>query len=256
MAETAQTGESCMTAGNTPSVVLPPLGVPAGGLAPLLPSLSARGPVALHDLPGQGLAAPSHGATLRQLAAGVLDTLDASGFDQANVCGFGFGGMGALRLAIDHPARVDRLVVACSSAAPGNQDAYRARAAAVRDTGLAGVADQVIAAWTTRRHPAVVPRLTAMLLSCDPESYAAHCEVLAEVDLRDAVSGISAPTLVLAGARDPALPPAHSRRLADALPWSTYDEVEEAAHLPWVDRATALSAAITDHLDGRLNVSL
>jgi 3-oxoadipate enol-lactonase/4-carboxymuconolactone decarboxylase len=240
---------------SVPSVVLPPLGVPAGALAPILPNLTARGPVALHDLPGQGLAAPSRHPTLAGLAAEVARTLDAAGFDRADVCGFGLGGMVALQLAIDYPGRVDRLVVACASAAPGNHEAYRARARAVRDAGLRGVAEQVISMWTTRQDPLVSPRLTALLLSCDAASYAAHCDLLAELDLADAMPAITAPTLALAAAQDRGLPPAHSRRLADALPTCSYHEIAGAAHLPWLEQPAAVCAAIGDHLSEPLQVA-
>ena len=54
-----------------------------------------------------------------------------------------------------------------------------------------------------------------MLTSSDDETYAQCCEAIAAMDLRADLARISAPTLVIAGADDPATPPEHSRRIAD-----------------------------------------
>jgi len=237
-------------------VLLPPLGVAAGALGPMLPALSAAGAVALHDFPGQGLAPAAGRATIADLAAGVVDSLDAAGFGRADVCGFGFGGIVALQMALDHPDRVDRLVVACASAAPGNPDGYRARARAVRENGLGGVAGQVVAAWTTEPDPARDARLAAMLTSCDAASYAANCEILAGLGIADAIAQVTAPTLVLAATQDRALPPIHSRRLADAIPSATYREIDSAAHLPWLEQRGAVTDAILAHLASPMREAL
>jgi 3-oxoadipate enol-lactonase len=233
-------------------VLIPPLGVPAGALAPLLSPLSRSHEVALHELPGQGLAPPSREASLQALARGVAATVDAAGVEQADVCGFGFGGIVALRLAIDQPERIRRLVVVCGSASPGNPDAYRARAQAVRDSGLGPIAAPTVGVWVTpatlERNPQLGRRLAAMLTSSDAEAYARHCELLADVDLTGEVGGIVAPTLILAAAQDRGLPPEHSQRLVEAIPAATLHEVQGAAHLPWLEQLDAVADAINAHL--------
>jgi 3-oxoadipate enol-lactonase / 4-carboxymuconolactone decarboxylase len=233
-------------------VLLPPLGVPAGALAPLVAPLSPHAPLLLHDLPGQGLAAPSEATSLEQVAQWVVDGLDAMDVGRFDLCGFGFGGIVALRLALDHGARVDRLIVACASAAPGNSDAYLARARLVRDEGLQGIAQRIVRAWVTpaglARRPALEHRLAALLTTCDAPLYARHCEMLSAVDLGDSLHQLSQPTLVIAATEDQGLPPAHSRRLAAAIPDATLREIDAAAHLPWLEQPDAVAGAIVAHL--------
>ena len=49
------------------------------------------------------------------------------------------------------------------------------------------------------------------------EGYAACCEVIAAMDLRADLAGISAPTLAIAGADDPATPPPHLEAIAEGV---------------------------------------
>jgi 3-oxoadipate enol-lactonase len=236
-------------------VLLPPLGVPAGTLAPLVAPLSPHAPVLLHDLPGQGLAAPSESTSLGQVAQWVHDGLDATDVGRFDLCGFGFGGIVALRLALDHGDRVDRLVVACASAAPGNSDAYLTRARLVRENGLQEIAERTVRAWVTpaglASRPALESRLAALLATCDAPTYARHCEMLSTVELSGSLRELSQPTLVIAASEDQGLPPAHSRRLASTIPQATFREIEGAAHLPWLEQPDAVADAIIAHLAGR-----
>ena len=67
-------------------------------------------------------------------------------------------------------------------------------------------------------HPGVVDRCQAMLLSVPPEGYAGCCEAIAAMDLRPDLPRITAPTLVLAGADDPATPLPHAEAIASLVP--------------------------------------
>lgn len=233
-------------------VLLPPLGVPASALAPLVAPLGLHAPLLLHDLPGQGLAAPSESTSLGHVAQWVLDGLDAMDVGRFDLCGFGFGGIVALRLGLDHGDRVDRLVVACASAAPGNSDTYLTRARLVRENGLQEIAERTVRAWVTpaglASRPALGHRLAALLATCDAPTYARHCEMLSTVELSGSLPELSQPTLVIAASEDQGLPPAHSRRLASAIPDATLREIDRAAHLPWLEQPDAVADAIVAHL--------
>jgi pimeloyl-ACP methyl ester carboxylesterase len=233
-------------------VLLPPLGLPAGALAPLVAPLSLHAPLLLHDLPGQGLAAPWESTSLGHVAQRVLDGLDAMDVERFDLCGFGFGGIVALRLALDHGDRVDRLVVACASAAPGNSDMYLTRARLVRENGLPEIAERTVRAWLTpaelASRPALAHRLAALLATCDALTYARHCEILSTVELSGSLRELSQPTLVIAASEDQGLPPAHSRRLASAITGATLREIDGAAHLPWLEQPDAVADAIVAHL--------
>jgi 3-oxoadipate enol-lactonase len=68
------------------------------------------------------------------------------------------------------------------------------------------------------------------------------------MDLTDRLSRITAPTLVIAGADDPATPPLHGQAIANAVPGARLDIVENAAHLANVEQPQAITERILGHV--------
>jgi 3-oxoadipate enol-lactonase len=89
--------------------------------------------------------------------------------------------------------------------------------------------------------------LRRVLLDTPPEGYAGCCEAIAAMDLRDELGAIVAPTLVLAGADDPATPPEHAHLMVDSIRGSRLLVVDEAAHMLCVERPEAVGAALLEH---------
>src|SRR5229473_3962354 len=85
-----------------------------------LPGLLLRHRVLMYDLRGHGgtsLGRPE--GTLTQLGADLASLMDAAGVDGAHIAGFSLGGTIAMRMAIDHPARVRGLVLVATSSRVG-----------------------------------------------------------------------------------------------------------------------------------------
>ena len=104
-------------AGGTPLVLLH--GGMAGGeiFAGLLPALSEGRRVIVPDLQGHGRTAeidrplrPEH------LAGDIAALIEHLGLERADVVGYSLGGAVALRLAVEHPERVRRLVLVSTAA--------------------------------------------------------------------------------------------------------------------------------------------
>jgi 3-oxoadipate enol-lactonase len=143
-------------------------------------------------------------------------------------------------VAAHAPDRVARVVLCCTSAQLGPADAWHERAATVRASGVEAVADAVLARWFTptfrEAHPDFLERMRAILIATPREGYAGCCEAIATMDLTGDLGSIRAPTLVLAGADDPATPPQHGRRIAELIPGARFEIVSNAAHLASVER--------------------
>jgi pimeloyl-[acyl-carrier protein] methyl ester esterase len=73
-------------------------------------------------------------------------------------------------------------------------------------------------------------------------------ELLRDTDLRPILSGITLPTLVIAGQYDRVTMPAASHSLADSLADAIYVEIRRAAHAPFLSHLPQLSALIADFL--------
>jgi 3-oxoadipate enol-lactonase len=73
--------------------------------------------------------------------------------------------------------------------------------------------------------------------------------VLAALDLRADLGRITAPTLVVSGAEDPALPPEHQRAIAAGIPGAELRSFSPAAHLANVEQPLQVAGALLGHLD-------
>jgi 3-oxoadipate enol-lactonase len=87
-----------------------------------------------------------------------------------------------------------------------------------------------------------------MVAATSAEGYAACCEAIQTMDIGSDLPSISAPTLVIAGADDPATPPEHGRRIATAIPSARLEIVSPAAHLANVESPLKLNQLILAHL--------
>jgi 3-oxoadipate enol-lactonase/4-carboxymuconolactone decarboxylase len=117
---------------------------------------------------------------------------------------------------------------------------------------MSAVAERVLARWFTpafaAAQPVVVQRIAAMLHATNPRAYAACCEAIAGMNLLPALPGLTAPTLVIAAADDPATPREHGAAIAEAIPGARLVVIANAAHLANVERPDAVTAAILSHL--------
>jgi 3-oxoadipate enol-lactonase/4-carboxymuconolactone decarboxylase len=68
------------------------------------------------------------------------------------------------------------------------------------------------------------------------------------MNLLDRLGAIAAPTLVLAGALDPATPPEHGDVIRSAIPGARLVVLPDAAHLANVEQPAAFNRAIVAHL--------
>jgi 3-oxoadipate enol-lactonase len=205
------------------------------------------------ELPGHGgSAAPPGDYTIAGLGAGVLGLLDSLGLDRVGYCGISIGGMIGLWLAAHAPDRIAALGLVCTSAYLPPAAGWLARADQVRVAGMASVCGPVISRWFTPQYaaqaPAVVDAVRTELARTDPGGYAGCCAAIAGMDLRPALAAISAPTLVLAGAEDPATPLEHSEVIAREIPGARLDVIPAAAHLAAVSAPAEVTSALEAHL--------
>jgi 3-oxoadipate enol-lactonase len=229
------------------------LGTTRGMWQPQLDALSADFRVLRYDHLGHGESDVPRGPyRLEQLGAHLVMLLDALDLPTVSYAGLSLGGMVGMWVAAHHPSRIDRLALLCTSAHLPPADNWHDRAATVRAHGTTAIADAAVARWITdtmrREKPEAVEKLTAMISAAPAEGYAACCEAIATMDLRPVLPRITAPTLVIAGADDPATPPAHGRLIADTIPDATLTVLPDAAHLASYQHPAQVNALLKAHL--------
>ncbi len=225
-----------------------------------LPALAGRFRLLRYELPGHGLAggefspAPAGPYTVAGLGAGVLAALDRLGVARALYCGVSLGGMIGMWVAATAPDRIAGLALCCTSAHLPPTQMWRERAVTVRANGTSVIVGQAVGRWFTpafaAREPDVTAEFTAGLAATRPAGYAGCCEAIAAMDLRPQLAAITAPTLVIAGADDPATPPWHGAVIAGSIPGARLKVIRGAAHLANVSQPGEVSAALVQHVDG------
>lgn len=241
--------------GAPPVVLSGSLGTTMAMWEPQMAVLADHFCVIRYDTRGHGRSGKPPGPyAISDLGEDALALLDAIELERVSWVGVSLGGMVGIWLATHHPERIDRLVLCCTSAHMPPPQAWRQRAAIVREAGTVGViADAVVGRWLTpawaAEHPDELARLRTMLASSPLDGYVACCEAIATMDQRGSLATITAPTLVIGGAHDAAAPPAeHAAILAREIAGAQYVLVD-GAHLASVECADVVNDLIIDHLE-------
>ncbi|MFL6621359.1 MAG: 3-oxoadipate enol-lactonase [Sulfurifustaceae bacterium] len=224
------------------------LGTDLGMWDPQVPAFARRFRVLRYDTRGHGASAVTPGPyTIEALARDVVHLLDALEIERAHFCGLSMGGMTGMWLGVHHADRVDRLVLCNTGARVGTPELWKARIEKTQNEGMAAVADGVIERWLTpafrEREPEAVQHMRRMIEATAPAGYAACCAAIRDMDQRDTVSRIRAPTLVIAGTHDPATPAADGRFLAERIAGAQYVELP-ASHLSNIEQPEPFTDAV------------
>ena len=217
-------------------------------------ALSERFRLLRYDTRGHGGSPATPGPySMDDLGGDVLALLDRLGIDTASFCGLSIGGMIGMWLASEAPERIDRLVLCCTVPHFPPPELWNERIVAVRSQGIEPMVEPALERWlppaVRAQRPDLEQHLRGMISSTPPEGYAGCCEAIRDMDLRPRLERIRAPTLVLAGDRDPATPAENVRPLAEAIAGAGYVEIEGAAHIANVARPREVEAAILGHLE-------
>lgn len=190
--------------------------------------------------------------TMADLADDAVALLDALGVARAHVAGISMGGMIALQLALNHPRRVERLVLIATSAggwSPEQRHALtlppdpwiadpveRARA------GMAQIVGPAARAALPGRLPEVIERARGNRFTA--AGYVRQNGAIGTHDVRARLGEITAPTLVIHGDADPLVPFAQGRILAAEIPGARALFLPGVGHLPPFERPGEVNRAI------------
>lgn len=237
-----------------PLVMMGSIGSSLAMWEPQLPALADRFRVVRVDHRGHGGSpVPPGPYTIADLGGDVLALLDHLGVREAALCGLSLGGMVGMWVAAHAPERVSALALLATSAHLG-PGLWEQRIAAVEAGGMAAIADGAIGRWFTpgfrARRPDQVARYSAMLQATPPTGYVGCCAAIRDMDQREDVAKISAPTLIMVGSDDVATPPAHAGDLAARIAGARLQEIPGAAHLLNVERPDTVNHHLLDHFEG------
>lgn len=221
----------------------------------LAPVLRDRFRVLAFDARGHGGSALTpRPYTLTGLADDFARALDARGIERAHWVGLSMGAMIGQAFALNHPGRLDRLVLAntTSSYGPEGRGMWQARAKAVCEGGMAAIKDMVMARYFSEgfraSHHEVVEKTARRFLEVPAQGYAACCDAIGELEFSASLGRIGARTLVIAGEMDQGTPVAMSKAIAERIPGARLVVIPGAAHLSAVEKPDEFNALVRQFL--------
>jgi 2-hydroxy-6-oxonona-2,4-dienedioate hydrolase len=198
------------------------------------------------DMLGHGLTdRPGHPLEVAHYVAHLLAFLDAIGAERIHLSGESLGGWVATRAAIDHPERIDRLVLNTTGGSQADPEVMRrirtlSMAAAeqpdwetVRARILWLMADKtrnyddiVASRQAIYQRPGFVDAMRDIMALQDPEIRARN------IVGPDEYGRIQAPTLVLWTSEDPTADVTEGRRVASMIPGAEFVVMDGCGHWP------------------------
>lgn len=173
---------------------------------------------------------PDHPYTMADYADDACALMDALGWPSAHVVGVSFGGMVAQELALRHPARVQRLVLACTS--PGGEGGSSYPLHEVQDMDPIARAKHLIPIMDTRRtpdwiaaHPAEYDQFVSFAANDPYKDEPNHTmgqrrqlEARQHHDTWERLHQITCPTLICGGKYDGQALPETQKKMMERIP--------------------------------------
>ena len=243
-----------------PLVLIMGTGGSCRGWLPIqVPDFSREHRTLIFDHAGVGGSEDSGGAlTTAGLADDTVGLMDALEIESANVLGAFMGGMVAQEMALRHPDRVHRLVLAGTYARP---DAKRRMLIQQwRELSLGGASIEVMVRermlWTlqdeTLEQTDLIDQMIAFFIKdgapLTQEVFARQCDACLGHDTADRLREIQHPTLVICGRRDQLTPPHFHRELADEIPNAHLVTIPYGGHVVMVESAEQFNRIVLQFL--------
>jgi 2-hydroxy-6-oxonona-2,4-dienedioate hydrolase len=217
------------------------------------------------DMLGHGYTdKPGHPLEIAHYVEHLMAVLDAIGTEHASLSGESLGGWVAARAAVDHPDKVDRLVlntaggsqadlevmqriITLSMAAAENPswETVQARIKWLMADKSKDYHDLVASRQRVYRQPGFVAAMRDIMALQDPEIRARNLLGPAEY------GAITAPTLVLWTSDDPTADVAEGRRIASMIPGARFEVMSGCGHWPQYEDAKTFNHLHLDFLLGR-----
>ena len=226
-----------------------------------VPALSARFTVVLLDNRDAGRSSRAHHqysiADMADDVAGVLDALDVP---RTHVVGLSMGSMIGMELALRHPDRIDRLVLAGPASSPARSaiDPISiwnwVKANDPSGEVFGGQQFTWLFSSTFLRDRQAVEDTAALLASnphpVGPDAYDRQARAYLQFDTTARLADIAAPTMVVVGEQDLLTPPWIAREVADAIPGARFECVrgDGSSHVLPLERPEDFNQLVTEFL--------
>ena len=191
---------------------------------------------------------PDTGYTIERFAADVVDVIDAIGAP-VQLVGHSMGGLVAQRVAIDHPDKLDRVVLVSPVPATGvplpEEDRAFFRSLAGRAEGMQTVLSSMMAGGTCEGFD----QLHAASASVHPACYLESLDAWSGASFADELGRIDLPVHVLSGGAETVLTPDLVREhVAERIPGASFAVLDGVGHYPQWEAPDRFVTALRERL--------
>jgi len=220
--------------------------------------------VITYDLHWHGeSSSPDTVPSLTAFSEQIIELLDTLNIDAVTLIGFSLGGMINRRFALDHPERVNSLVILNSPHERGEaaQQQVEERAAQSEAGGPGANLDATIERWLTRAfiddNPEYIAALRQRVLSNNARTYAQCRMVLAAgvTELIRPAGPINKPSLVMTCEHDTGSTPAMSHAIAGEIAGASTIIVPTLQHLGLIEQPLLFTQPVREFLDKQVTVN-
>lgn len=197
------------------------------------------------DWAGHGRSSAPTRSSVADIAADMIALLDALGIEQAVLLGHSTGGAVAMQCALDHPERVAGLILIATGAKLAVHPDILNGLMADTESAVRMIVDWQWADGFEAAKARGVERLLGM------DAALLHTDLAAtnNFDVRDRLTEIHAPTLVIGGTADRMTPLKYSAYLCDHLPNAQLTTITGGGHMLMLEQAPAVASAVTTFLE-------
>jgi len=184
---------------------------------------------------------PNGPYSINMMADDTIGSMDHLGIEKAHILGVSMGGMIAQELAINHPERIDKLVLGCTFARRDSS------------SGLSSEASKALEVYENSSHDDLrirrfggilidltlnkrlyrilaIPQMKIMIRLSRLNGLAGQLEAVLTHDAADRLRMIKASTLVITGTEDRLIKPISSEIIANLVPKAKLVKVEGGSH--------------------------
>jgi 3-oxoadipate enol-lactonase len=219
---------------------------------PQIETFSQHFRVLRYDSRGHGASGvPAGPYSVDRLGRDVVELLDSLKINRVHFLGLSLGGIVGQWLGIYAPERIDRLILANTSAYLGPADQWDGRITSGLKADRSETAEMFLCNWfpsnLLRADGPMIAKIRAMLLATDPQGFAGSYAAVRDIDMRRTIALISSPTLVIAGQYDTVTLPSHSELIAATVLGAKL-VVLPVVHLSNLESPDAFTSSVLDFL--------
>ena len=205
------------------------------------------------DLPGfAGSPLGNAPKSMQAFVAEIMTLADSLKFEQFSLMGWSFGGMIAQQAALDHPHRIERLVLAGTAAIgelPQRFETWSQTLARIASEGVGATMERTVRTWFVSGE--ADPFFRTCYDVCKGASETACANAISAMrpwSAKDRLAQIRNPTLVIVGDRDRSTTPSDSFALWQGLPSANLCILPGCAHGAHMERPDLFNRVITEFL--------